>query len=212
MSVKEDDYVKKTFYSIYGGKVVRQWFQDDKPEGLSNLTKRVTPESKRTVWYKPYIFGGIITNVTEKKNDALDGVFEIHLEVDGTDVLVFKSQSGYHKSFLLRMQNFPPNEELTFSPYNFKDREEDKRIIGMVIKDEAGESIPAFYTKEDPKDLPQPTQNRKKEWNWTKVEEFLDDRFDEWYESYFAETTEEVVEGDEESPNIKDKEGDDLPF
>ena len=195
MAVKEDDHVKKTYYKIYGGKVVREWYQEEAPEGFSNLTKRVTEESKKTVWYKPYIFSGVLTNAFEKKNDRINA-FQFHIEIDGDSVLVMNSGSGYHKSFLLCMENFPTDgSELTFSPYNFPNPDrKDKRIIGMNVLDDEGNKIENNYTKEKPNGLPQPTKNKKGEWNWTKQEDFLDTKFEKWHESFFAEKEVEATE------------------
>jgi len=215
MAVQEDNHVSKNYYSIYGGKVVRQWFQDEAPEGFSNLQKRITPESKKTVWYKNYTFGGTVTDMYEKKNDNLEGSpFEFYLELDNSDVLVMRSNSGYHTSFLLAMQNFPEGEELTFLPYNFVDKEKDKRIIGMVIKDSEGNKILPFYTKDDPKGLPQPTKNKKGVWNWDAYEDFLSDVFEAWKPKFLkagkavADVNDVDVVGHEEVPT---KDGADMP-
>lgn len=225
MAVQEDNHVSKTFYSIYDGKVVRQWFQDEAPEGFSNLTKRVTPESKKTVWYKNYTFNGVITDMYEKRNDSLEGSpFEFYLELDGENILVMRSNSGYHKSFLLAMQNLPIGEQLTFSPYNFMDKEKNKRVIGMVIKDHEGNKVEPFYTKDDPKGLPQPTKNRKGEWNWDAPEDFLAEVFEKWKPTYLSNVKDIDVEGAEvvdprEHPKtpkeafpVPDEDDDSVPF
>lgn len=213
MAVREDDYVKKTYYSIHDGKVVRQWFQEEAPEGFSKLQKRITPESKRTVWFKNYLFSGVITDAFEKENTRLDKpVFEFHLVLDDESELIVKSQSGYHKSFLLAMQNIPKGQEITFSPYNFLDREKNKQVIGMVIKDGEGNKIPPFYTKDDPKGLPQPKQNKKKKtWDWTAVEEFLDEKFDAWKADYF-QTPENIEVNEPEEVSAPSGDEDDVPF
>ena len=205
MPVREDDYVEKTYYKIYKGKVVREWYQDEAPEGFSNVKKRITEESKKTVWYKPYIFSGILTDAYEKKNERINA-FQFHIVLDEDSVLVMNSGSGYHKSFLLVMENFPQNEELTFSPYNFKDKETGKKVIGMSVKDSEGTKIEHAYTKDNPNGLPQPTKNKKGEWNWTKQEEFLDDKFEAWHKEYFA--AQSAGDADQDEVEATDK----VPF
>lgn len=207
MAVREDDYVKKTYYKIWDGRVVREWFQDEKPEGFSNVTKRITSESKKTVWFKPYIFSGVLTDAYEKKNESINA-YQFHIVLDDESVLVMNSGSGYHKSFLKLMENLPKSEELTFSPYNFMDRERNKKVIGMTVKDEEGQKIEFRYTKDDPNGLPQPKKNRKGEWNWTAQEEFLDEKFEAWKKEYFAEPD----EGKSEPVEAGEVEDDDVPF
>lgn len=214
MAVKEDDYVQKTYYKVYKGKVVREWYQDEAPSGFLGENgilnpkhyKRITEESKRTVWYKNYIFSGVLTAVYEKKNDRINA-YQFHVEIDGDSVLIVNSGSGYHKSFLLAMANIPVGQEITFSPYNFKDRESGKQVIGMTVKDNEGIKIPYSYTKDEPNGLPQPTKNKKGEWNWTKQEDFLDKKFDQWHKSYFKQVSDMEVT-DAEQVEAKD----DVPF
>lgn len=218
MAVREDDYVKKTYYKIYGGRVVREWYQDESPEGIDRkfLTKRITEESKKTVWYKPYIFSGVITDVFEKKNDRINA-FQFHIEIDGDSVLVMNSNSGSHKSFLLTMGNLPIGEDITFSPYNFPNPEsKGKRIIGMNFKDSEGEKIQPCYTKEKPNGLPPAKQNKKGEWNFTKQQDFLDLKFEAWHKEYFTkqetyfQSLKQANEPEEVAKKIEAKE--DVPF
>lgn len=224
MAVREDNHVKKTYYSIWGGKVVRQWFQEEAPEGFANLQKRVTQDSKKTVWYKPYIFEGKITNVEEKRNKHLEGQpFEVHLELDGESILVFKSESGYHRSFLMAMKNLPKGEEIEIRPYNFVSKDDNKRKIGLVFEGPEGKIAP-YYTKDSDDGPPQPTKNRKGEWNFDAFYEFLDDRFKEWKEEYFSGAPEEskgvreieVNDAEEVKAPQKDEDppldDDDVPF
>ena len=214
MAVQEDDHVSKTYYKIHNGRVVREWYKEE-PQGVSRVEKRVTPESNKTVWFKNYIFKGILTDTFDKFNDRIDAM-QFNIVLDEESVLVVNSGSSYHKSFLLTMANIPNNgEEIEFSPYNFTDRESGRKIVGMNLKldslvgdDNKQGKIPSFYTKDDPNGLPQPTSKvkaGKKIWNWTKQEDFLEEAYDAWKEVFFAKVE------TKDTPD-KETEADDMPF
>jgi hypothetical protein len=205
IKMQEDNHVSQTYFKIHNGRVVKEWYSEEKvpprfkdengstAEAVKTqkLNKRVTPQSGKTVFFKNYIFKGVITNVTFKLNERLDEPqMDVNFELNHDSVLTVKAGSSYHKSFLVSMQNFSKGEEITFNPYNFTTKE-GKKKVGISFKDQAGEKILPFYTKDDPKDLPPPTKKTKKKngqnetvWNWDAQEEFLEAKFEEWLAQY----------------------------
>ena len=221
--MQEDNYVPKTYFKVYDGRVCREWYSEDKvPTNLVNVKTRVTPQSHKTVWYKNYIFRGVLTGVYFKENDRLDEPqMEVNFEMNGEDVLTVKAGSSYHKSFLYAMQNFVKGEEVTFSPYNFTSRDTGKKVVGISFKDQAGEKIPSFYSKDDPKDLPPPVKKTKKKngknettWNWEAQEDFLEAKFEEWLAEFITTAPEQQGVTEDNSSDAPDDVNDDgdVPF
>ena len=171
------------------------------------------------MYYKNYIFKGVITNVSFQENDRLaEPQMEVNFELNGNSVLTVKAGSSYHKSFLYAMQNFKAGEEITFNPYNFVGKQDGKKKVGISFLDENGEKIPSFYTKDDPKDLPPPVKKNKKKngkmettWNWDDQEEFLEAKFEEWLASYLSEIP-ETSDENQTDQNTDPEDDDDVPF
>ncbi len=228
--MQEDNHVSRSYFKIHNGKIVKEWYKEDNvpskfkdengsvASAIKNglLSKRVTPQSGKTVFFKKYIFKGVITNVTFKLNDRLDEPqMEVNFELNHNSVLTAKAGSSYHA-----MQNFTKGEQITFNPFNFTPTNGSKKV-GISFRDQAGEKIPSFYSKEDPKDLPPPIKKTKKKngqnetvWNWEAQEEFLETKFEEWLAEYVVSKPEdqgpfEETQSDQDNSLEND---DDPPF
>lgn len=189
MGLNENDNKQKIYLNIVGGKVTRR-FQEHQPDG--GTTEREIFDDK----------GNLTKTVIEKYYDSVSGTIVgaksqigqygttllFTLNSDGVDFCFqVRYDTSYGRSILMRLPNIDTDEVVYFSPYNFESKDDfkngkPKKIVGVTIK-QFDNKINPFWTKENPKELPEwekTTVAGQDKWNTDKQNEYLHDFFIEW--------------------------------
>lgn len=167
----------KVFLSIADGKLVRS-FREATPE----TKERINKNGKQVFEQSFDAIVGRLTSVGKKENDY--GIFiEIGL-TDGKDNYSISTQfSGrYSSSFLKALPNIDLSKDVRLLPWSMIDKNDpSKKVTGITLYQNDGNGfvkVPPFYTKEDPKGLPQMKQvtlKGKTQWDDTEMMDFLFD-------------------------------------
>ncbi len=172
-------YVQKSegegnFFSIKHGSIVRtsktpqEGFE--KIEGENHRTKE-----KYTTYIQRFdTIEALITKIewydTEQKYNTRYQGFKLHLVNDaGTKaVLDLPINSRATGRFMKTAENLDFNKPVEFRAWHDSRSDSTAVFIGQD-----GASVPQKYTRENPNGLPEPTQDFKKNWDYSKQEEFL---------------------------------------
>lgn len=117
-------------------------------------------------------FTGYFTGIALSTRDEITNVLLQMASADGGEAatISFSIQSGYWKSFSRTFFNVDLSTACTLVPH--VDKEE--RTVIFIIQN--GETLKRFYTKDDPKDLPQPEKvkvNGQEVYDWAEQNDFL---------------------------------------
>lgn len=226
-----------TYLSTYGGKITQEWRKEPKaewiPAGKELKTRKITKGKNegKTVWYVEFDYvAGILADVSTKGGDYGTQLIIKIKDVDETYQLSLNIDSAQAQHFLLKMNNLDLNEEVSLEPWSMEPdawfkltgKTAKSTKSGMTIK-QNDQKIENFYTKEDPKGMPELVIKEVR--GETKVDSterdiFLDDRLKEFIaelkkarESEYAapRTGGKVTEAPAPSGG-SDEEFDDLPF
>lgn len=155
---------KTTYVNIVGGKLAVK-----AKEGDEGAVSRVNKNSI-TVWEMQYPnLTGAIVGVECKENEKL-GAMEYVISIDdvGTPYkLSIPQDSKYGDSFADKLLNLKLRSVYSFIPYDFEDKESGKKRTGISICEGSpkGNKVASYYTKDDPKDKPQPKETmRTNDW------------------------------------------------
>lgn len=165
----------KIYLSIADGKLVQQF--KEAQEG----TKERINKNARVVHEKFYdAIVGHLTGVIKRENDY--GIFlEIGLH-DGEDQYQISTQfSGrYSSSFLKALANVKLNEKVRIMPWSMVDKNDaTKKVTGLTMYHNDGNNwvkLAPYYTKDDPKGLPQMVKVKlkgKETWDDSDMMDFL---------------------------------------
>lgn len=167
----------KIYLSIADGKLVRQF-----REATPDTKERINKNGKHVFEQSFDAIVGRLTGVSKKENDY--GIFiEIGL-TDGSDNYNISTQfSGrYSSSFLKALPNINISEPVRLLPWSMIDKTDpSKKVTGITLYQNDGNGwvkVLPFYTKEDPKGLPQMKQvtlKGKTQWDDTDMMQFLFD-------------------------------------
>jgi len=182
----------KIFLSIADGKLVRSY-----KEPNERTTTRVNKNARQVHEERFDALTGFITGVEKRENDY--GIFiEIKMQ-DGDDNYQISTQfSGrYSSSFLKALPNINIAEKVRFSPWSMVDKNDpSKKVTGITLYQNDGNGwvkVAPFYTKEDPKGLPQMVKARikgKDVWDDTDMMDFLYTEAQKCFANVSAETNE----------------------
>ena len=187
-----------TYLSIVNGKVTQRFKEHQTLNGKTVTKDRDIKDDDgnvvKTVIERQYFgIGGILEGIKAK-----DGNYGMTLELrirTAQNLYNFsmKLDSSYGRSFMFRLNNIDPTKEIVLNPYNFEDsvkknsKGEPARVIGIsVLQKDRGfekDKVPSFYTKEEPKGLPeweQTTVAGQTKWNSDKQLDFLYKTTLEW--------------------------------
>lgn len=165
----------KIYLSIADGKLVRQY-----KDANESTTERVNKNGKLVYEEKFDSITGLLTGISKKDNDY--GTFlEIGMQ-DGSDAYNISMQfsSRYSSSFMKMLPNIKPNEPVKLLPWSMVDsKDAGKKVTGITLYQNDGNGfvkILPYYTKDDPKGLPQMvkvTLKGKTVWDDTEYVNFL---------------------------------------
>lgn len=144
----------KTYVNIFGGNLSIQ-----AKEGEEGAISREN-KNKKIVWEKHYPdLTGILESIEVRKNEHLKAhEYVVHLSDMGMHYyLSIPCESRYGDSFAKRALNLKFGKEITIKPYDFVDKESNKKRTGIgMIQD--GVKIEAYFTKENPQGMPMLTE------------------------------------------------------
>ena len=148
----------KKFYNIIGGKISRK-VDANAPGAVSRVNKK-----NETVYELQYdSMDGFICNIEHKESDF--GIqLIIDIDEDG-DVgqLQIPLDSKYSSTFIARLGALDPVKKTRFLPYDFKDKDNGKRKMGLALY-QGGNKIQPNITKDNPyPNQPQFPSNTKDE-------------------------------------------------
>lgn len=187
------------YLSINGGKITQEWKSEPKeewiPAGMEVLTKEITMgENKGKIkWYVEYDYlDGRISNLEVAETNFGN---KIRLTItDGplTYVLTFPVESSYGKDFIMKMNNLNLSKEIRFTPWTadaeswakFTGKKTEKGKSGLTLRQD-GEKVSNYYTKDDPKGMPQIVEKKigkQVKWDDTDRLAFFYDQLDRFIE------------------------------
>ncbi|WP_018629237.1 hypothetical protein [Niabella aurantiaca] len=158
------------FLSISDGKITRRVKQSTQ----SSVT-RVT-KNGHTIHEEIYdSVSGIITDIKPYTHDQYGKFWNVRIE-DGGDayVLQMNYSGGYSSAFLKQLPNVDLNERVRFIP-SMKEVDGKKRVT--LFLNQNGQALKHYYTKDDPKGLPNMVQVKVKgqlTWDDSDMMEFLE--------------------------------------
>lgn len=165
----------KIFLSIADGKLVRTF-----KEANENTKQRINKNGKVVHEQTFDAITGLLTGVSKRENEY--GIFiEISMK-DGEDNYQISAQfSGrYSSSFMKALPNVTTAEPVRLLPWSMVDKNDpSKKVTGITLYQNDGNGwvkIAPYYTKEDPKGLPQMVKAKIKGkivWDDTEMLDFL---------------------------------------
>lgn len=158
----------KTYVNQFKGNFTVRSNADD-PEAKQRINKM-----GKTVYEKLYnTLSGYITGIKKTESEDYGFGWEVTVEADGKDYTLNMSYIGRTTmGIFLRLPNIDLNKEVELKLFYFE--EEDKSAL-VVYQD--GEKIMPFWTKDDPKTLPQMEKtmvNGKETWDSTQRMKYLE--------------------------------------
>jgi hypothetical protein len=144
--------------TISGGKVRRKATEDTpKAVKIEIMNKDGTPSGEHKWVLQNDRVTGVITDmkITEKEfNGETMYQLVIRLIHDNKIInLALKQGDRYWRAFMVRLPNLDLSKEVTFAPFDFKDRMTGKDIIGMnLLQDD--KKIPPAFTKDNRGGMP----------------------------------------------------------
>lgn len=157
MGFGQNDFTKKTYVSIIGGK-----FAVRVDEKTPNAIKRFSEKLKKDVWELQYPdFTGRILDLRIDGSQFGDQLTIVMDDVGDRYHFQIPVESRYFSAFCNKIENCDLTKEIKMQPYDFESKTETnpktgnaKKIVGMNLYQFA-EKIPPFYSKENPKNKPQ---------------------------------------------------------
>lgn len=153
MGFGTDNRELKTYVNIFGGKLAVQAKEGDE-FAISRTNK-----NNKVVWEKHYPdLTGILESVIVNKNEHLKAwEYVIHLSDIGMHYYIsIPAESRYGDNFAKKAPNLKFKQELTIKPYDFEDKKDGKKRIGVGLLQDGfpDRKVPLFYTKETPHGMP----------------------------------------------------------
>lgn len=181
MSTQVKGFQQKTagdgnYFSIKFGSIVRE--SKTPQEGF----ERINGKNKRTgEEYTKYIqrfdtIEALITKIewydTEQKFTARYQGFKVHLNANGKKGVLDLAINSRTTSRFMKLA-----ENINFTkPVEFRAWHDSKSDSTAIFVGQDGESVPQKYTRENPGDMPEPTQDFKKNWDYSAQMAFLHEK------------------------------------
>jgi hypothetical protein len=164
------EFNNATYYSVSDGKICRQHKQP-----VEGSIERTTKSNKvvHETFYRA--LKGKIVDIQTRENDYGKQWSVTLQNEDGTkDILQFQYSSGYAGGFLKTLPNVDLTQDVVIVP-NMKIEGDKKRTT--VFLQQEGKALKHFFTKDDPKGLPELKQIKVKSkvtWDDSDMMEFLE--------------------------------------
>lgn len=233
-----EDNVRRdcTYLSIVAGKVAQRVNQHIEEGGKVITVERETKDQNdqpMTVIERQYTGIGGLLQKAEIKAGKFGHQLIFELIDDGQLYhLSVQMDSSYGRGILYKIPNIDPSSPVTFRPYNFINKEDDKMVGVTVIQEgfnHPDDKVPPKWTRDNPGDLPELVItegfDNKKNYDGTARMKFLAETFLAWAKNIGAvnpeplsletEHAEKVASQPEPvAPPVDDApaEDDDLPF
>ena len=165
--------VNTTYLSVADGNLVRQHKQanDRTSERLTKTGKLVFEERFKDLTAK-------LDGIDTRENDY-GKQCQLKFQDQGDFYIVsLPYSSRYASSFLKALPNLDLSKEVRFMPWAMKDKNDATKTITGITLYQDGEKIAPYYTKEDPKGLPQMVKIKvkgKEQWDDSDMMVFLED-------------------------------------
>lgn len=164
--------VNTTYLSVADGNLVRQHKQANErtSERLTKTGKLVFEERFKDLTAK-------LDGIDTRENDY-GKQWQLKFQDQGDFYIVsLPYSSRYASSFLKALPNLDLSKEVRFMPWAMKDKNDATKTITGITLYQDGEKIAPYYTKEDPKGLPQMVKIKvkgKEQWDDSDMMSFLE--------------------------------------
>lgn len=172
MALSQLGGVNTTYLSVADGNLVRQHKQANErtAERLTKTGKLVFEERFKDLTAK-------LEGITTHENDY-GKQWQLRFQ-DGGDyyVVSLPYSSRYASSFLKALPNIDLSKEVRFMPWAMKDKNDPTKTVTGITLYQDGEKIAPYYTKEDPKGLPQMVKIKvkgKEQWDDSDMMSYLE--------------------------------------
>lgn len=161
-----------TYLSVSDGNLVRQHKQAN-----AQTTGRLTKTGKLVYEERFKDLTAKLDGITTRENDY-GKQWQIRFQDQGDYyVISLPYSSRYASSFLKALPNIDLAKELRFMPWAMKDKMDATKTITGITLYQNGEKIAPYYTKEDPKGLPQMVKIKvkgKEQWDDSDMMSYLE--------------------------------------
>jgi len=206
------------FLNIIGGKITQR--VNEGTEGAKSRKLEKGPKSGTEVWEVEHDFvSGKIVDGGIKESEYGDRI-ELKLQ-DKDEYYVLTVNWDYSKlrdAIVKRLPNLDVEKPVEISC--FPDRDTGQPVL--MIR-QGGEVVKYFWTRDQPGDLPEPTQKKvrnKVEWDWTDVDNFLFKEASDWFSQFEGDqkpahqeaASDDYEEEEKKSSTGEDTLDEDVPF
>ena len=187
-----------TYLSVADGNLVRQHKQANE-----RTTERLTKTGKLVFEERFKDLTAKLDGITTRENDY-GKQWQIRFQDQGDYyVISLPYSSRYASSFLKALPNIDLAKELRFMPWAMKDKMDATKTITGITLYQDGEKVAPYYTKEDPKGLPQMVKIKvkgKEQWDDSEMTSFLEEMALNLFEQDHKDLTTASSDNDEETP------------
>jgi len=165
--------VNTIYLNVADGNLVRQHKQPNErtSERLTKTGKLVFEERFKDLTAK-------LDGIATRENDY-GKQWQIKFQDQGDFYIVsLPYSSRYASSFLKVLPNIDLSKEIRFMPWAMKDKNDPTKTITGITMYQDGEKLASYYTKEDPKGLPQMVKIKvkgKEQWDDSDMMSYLED-------------------------------------
>jgi hypothetical protein len=161
-----------TYLSVADGNLVRQHKQAN-----AQTTERLTKTGKLVFEERFKDLTAKLDGIDTRENDY-GKQWQLKFQDQGDYYVVsLPYSSRYASSFLKVLPNLDLSKEVRFMPWAMKDKNDPTKTITGITMYQDGEKLAPYYTKEDPKGLPQMVKIKvkgKEQWDDSDMMSFLE--------------------------------------
>jgi hypothetical protein len=165
--------VNTTYLSVADGNLVRQHKQAN-----AQTTERLTKTGKLVLEERFKDLTAKLDGIATRENDY-GKQWQIKFQDQGDFYIVsLPYSSRYASSFLKVLPNIDLSKEIRFMPWAMKDKNDPTKTITGITMYQDGEKLAPYYTKEDPKGLPQMVKIKvkgKEQWDDSDMMSYLEE-------------------------------------
>jgi hypothetical protein len=165
--------VNTTYLSVADGNLVRQHKQANE-----RTTERLTKTGKLVFEERFKDLTAKLDGIATRENDY-GKQWQIKFQDQGDFYIVsLPYSSRYASSFLKVLPNIDLSKEIRFMPWAMKDKNDPTKTITGITMYQDGEKLAPYYTKEDPKGLPQMVKIKvkgKEQWDDSDMMSYLEE-------------------------------------
>jgi hypothetical protein len=173
MALSQLGGVNTTYLSVADGNLVRQHKQ-----ATERTTERLTKTGKLVFEERFKDLTAKLDGIATRENDY-GKQWQIKFQDQGDFYIVsLPYSSRYASSFLKVLPNIDLSKEIRFMPWAMKDKNDPTKTITGITMYQDGEKLASYYTKEDPKGLPQMVKIKvkgKEQWDDSDMMSYLED-------------------------------------